>query len=230
MSERSTADTAAPRRRRLPYPLRVIRARPRLTISAVIGLTVIAALPSAWSVPTRMLLGWDGGIVLYLVLVYTMIAGTDAERVRGRALRQDEGRIAILVLTIAAAVASLGAILGELSSSHGTTRTTPELALAALTIALSWGFIHTMFALHYAHDYYGARGDEKRGLNFPGEDAPDYWDFVYFSFVIGMTSQVSDVAVTSRGIRRTVNAHGIVSFFFNVTLLALTVNLAAGVI
>jgi len=230
MSERGTTETASRRHRRLPYPLRVIRARPRLAISTIIGLCVIGALPSAWSVPTRMLLGWDGGVALYLVLVYTLIAGTDAEHVRSRALRQDEGRIAILILTIAAAVASLGAILGELSSSQGATRTPHELVLAAITIALSWGFVHTIFALHYAHDYYGARGEEKHGLKFPGEDAPDYWDFVYFSFVIGMTSQVSDVAVTSRSIRRTVNAHGVVSFFFNVTLLALTVNLAAGLI
>jgi len=95
---------------------------------------------------------------------------------------------------------------------------------------LSWGFIHTMFALHYAHDYYGEHGAGKGGLAFPGEQVPDYWDFVYFAFVIGMTSQVSDVAVASRPIRRTVNAHGVVSFFFNTALLALSVNLAASAI
>jgi uncharacterized membrane protein len=98
-----------------------------------------------------------------------------------------------------------------------------------LTILLSWAFIHTMFALHYAHEFY----DEEAGggMTFPGGDGdPDYWDFAYFAFVIGMTSQVSDVSVTSKRIRRTVAAHGIVSFLFNAALLALSVNIAAGAI
>jgi uncharacterized membrane protein len=97
-----------------------------------------------------------------------------------------------------------------------------------LTIFLSWAFIHTMFALHYAHEYYDRTAG---GMAFPGDDRePDYWDFVYFSFVIGMTSQVSDVGVTSKEIRRTVTAHGVVAFVFNVALLALTINLAASAI
>ena len=102
--------------------------------------------------------------------------------------------------------------------------------MATTTIVLSWVFIHTIFALHYAHDYYGEHGNKQSGLNFPGDDTPDYWDFVYFSLVIGMTAQVSDVAVASKLIRRTVTAHGIVSFFFNVALLALMVNVAASAI
>jgi uncharacterized membrane protein len=220
-------------RRRLTYPLRVIWARPRLFISAAVGLIVIALLPHAWSIPTRMLCGWDAGIALYLLLVYTLMARSETGHIRGNALRQDEGRVAMLVLTVFAALASLGAILGELGTGqvtgHTVARTPAQLALATVTIVLSWGFIHTIFALHYAHDYYGDRGD-KRCLAFPNEDAPDYWDFVYFSFVIGMTSQVSDVAVASRSMRRTVAAHGIVSFLFNAALLALTVNIAASVI
>jgi uncharacterized membrane protein len=91
---------------------------------------------------------------------------------------------------------------------------------------LSWAFIHTIFALHYAHEFYDVTAG---GLAFPqGSADPDYWDFVYFSFVIGMTSQVSDVAVTSKELRRIVTAHGMLSFVFNAALLALTVNLAAG--
>ena len=99
-----------------------------------------------------------------------------------------------------------------------------------LTILSSWFFIHMIFALHYAHEFYGERGGKKSGLKFPDDEDPDYWDFVYFSFVIGMTAQVSDVAVTSKGIRQTVTAHAIVSFLFNVSLLALTINIAANVI
>jgi uncharacterized membrane protein len=105
-----------------------------------------------------------------------------------------------------------------------------QLALATITIVLSWVFIHTIFAVHYAHDYYGEHGAKKSGLNFPADDDPDYWDFVYFSFVIGTTCQVSDVAVESRLIRRTVAAHGVLSFLFNTALLALMVNIAASAI
>ena len=215
--------------RRLPYPLRLVRARPRLATAAAVGAAVIAALPGDWRLPTRLLTGWDAGVALYLVLVYALMARSTIEHIRRNAARLDEGRIAILVLTVTAALASLGAILAELGSGQGP-RTAQQLALAAATIVLSWGFIHTMFALHYAHDYYGEHGAGKGGLAFPGEQVPDYWDFVYFAFVIGMTSQVSDVAVASRPIRRTANAHGVVSFFFNTALLALSVNLAASAI
>ena len=99
-------------------------------------------------------------------------------------------------------------------------------ALAIATVILSWAFIQTIFALHYAHDFYG-KGQRANGLKFPGDDKPDYWDFVYFSFVIGMTFQVSDVAVTNKWIRRSVVAHGVLSFFFTTTVVALTVNMAA---
>jgi uncharacterized membrane protein len=223
-----------PHRRRLTMPLRVIRARPRLLISIVVGLAVVSVLPARWLISTRLLVGWDAGVCLYLLLVYRLMARTEATHIRSRALSQDEGRRTMLVLTVLAALASLAAIFGELGSMHtadGQTaaRMPIQLALATATIALSWGFIHTIFALHYAHDYYDYHGD-KRCLSFPGNEAPDYWDFVYFSFVVGMTSQVSDVAVTSRGMRRTVTAHGILSFFFNVALLALTVNIAASAI
>jgi uncharacterized membrane protein len=226
----SLSENRFPLFRHLPYLLRVIRARPRLMISIAVGLAVLALLPSAWRITTRLLVGWDAGVALYLVLVYTLFARSESGHIRRNALRQDEGRIAMLVLTVFAAMASLGAILGELGTSAGAGRTPTQLALAAGTIVLSWIFIHTIFALHYAHDFYGTRDDKQRGLNFPSEEAPDYWDFVYFSFVIGVTSQVSDVAVASRAIRHTVNAHGIVSFFFNAALLALTVNIAASAI
>src|SRR5262249_25581427 len=147
----------------------------------------------------------------------------DAHHIRRRAALQDEGRFTILVLVVGSALASLMAILAEL---NGANRQPLQLALAGVTILLSWTFMHTIFALHYAHEYYGEKAVDKAagkaaepapkggGLNFPNEETPDYWDFVYFSFVIGMTSQVSDVAVTSRPLRRLVAAHGVVSFIF----------------
>src|SRR5262245_52689475 len=216
--------------RRPPYLIRVILARPRLSTSAMLGIAVIALLPSDMLLSRRLLIGWDAGVALYLVLVYILMARSQIGHIREHAADQDEGRLAMLVLTVTAALASLGAILAELGVSHGAGRTPVQLALATTTIVLSWAFTHTIFALHYAHDFYGEHGAKQSGLNFPGDEEPDYWDFVYFSFVIGMTSQVSDVAVTSKPIRQTATAHGIISFIFNATLLALTVNIAASVI
>ena len=183
--------------------LRAARARPRLAFATLIGIMVAALAPLDWPLATRLLTGWDIGVALYLIAAYEIVIRSNTERMRWRAAQEDEGQTAILALTVAAATG---------------------------TILLSWTFIHTIFALHYAHEYYGERGTKKRGLAFLNENEPDYWDFVYFSFVIGMTSQVSDVTVSSRNIRRTVTAHGVVSFLFNVALVALMVNIAASAI
>jgi uncharacterized membrane protein len=219
------ADTNRTALRRL---VRAVRARPRLLLAIVFGFATAALLPPDWRVPTRMLVGWDLGAALWLALALRLMSRSDVNHIRRRAAMQDVGRVTILVLVAAAAFASLGAILAELGGAAGASRQPPHLALAAVTILLSWAFTHVIFALHYAHEYYDENAGKGGGLNFPGEQAPDYWDFLYFSFVIGMTSQVSDVAVISRRIRRTVAGHGVVSFIFNATLLALTVNIAAG--
>jgi uncharacterized membrane protein len=192
---------------------------------------VIALSPWDWAITTRLLVGWDVGVGLYLVLALRMMTVAQVRHIRLRARMQDEGQYTILALTAAAALASLGAIVVLLGTTGGTDRQPGHLALAIVTILLSWSFTHIMFALHYAHEFYDENGGKGGGLNFPGElQEPDYWDFVYFSFVIGMTSQVSDVAVTCRPIRHTVAAHGIISFIFNAALLALTVNIAASAI
>ena len=213
--------------------LRIVRARPRLFTSGAIGVVVIAALGAfpEWRLATRLLVGWDIAVGLYLVLVVHMMTRSDVQRIRSRAVLEDEGQVAILVLTVVAALASLAAIFIELGTAAvaGGRRQPVHLVLVAVTIVLSWAFIQTIFALHYAHEFYDVHAGG--GMTFPGDDdEPDYWDFIYFSLVIGMTSQVSDVAVTSTHVRRIVSAHGVVSFVFNTTLLALTVNLAASAI
>jgi uncharacterized membrane protein len=210
--------------------VRIVRTRPRLFLAGLLGIAVAALLPSQLRLETRSLVAWDIAVALYLVFAFRLMMNSDINRIRRRAAMQDEGRIAILVLVVAVAMASLAAILVELGGAKDANRQPGNLALAAVTILLSWAFTHIIFALHYAHEYYDENAHKGGGLNFPGETAPDYWDFVYFSFVIGMTSQVSDVAVTSPAIRRLVTAHGVVSFIFNATLLALTVNIAAGAI
>jgi uncharacterized membrane protein len=214
-----------------PLLIRILRSHPRLFMAALLGLLVIALDPARTRASARLLLGWDIGVLFYLLAVYTMMARADLPRLRQRAALEDEGRLTLLTLTVGAALASLAAILAELGAMHHSGEGAAlHLALATSTIALSWALIHTMLALHYAHEFYSERRGRGGGLRFPGSGEPDYWDFVYFSFVIGMTSQVSDVAVTDRRIRRTVAVHGGVSFIFNVALLSLTVNIAANAI
>ena len=221
--------------RRPPGLVRIVRSRPRLFLSGALGVVVTAALAALtnWRPATRLVVGWDIGIGLYLALAFHMMARSEVHHIRRRAAVQDESRFTILVLTVTAALASVAAIFAELgtSTAGGGGRQPIHLILAIITIVLSWAFIHTIFALHYAHEFYDENAGRGGGMAFPGGDKePDYWDFVYFSFVIGMTSQVSDVGVTSKQIRRTVAAHGVVSFVFNAALLALTVNIAASAI
>ena len=215
--------------RRLPRIVRVVRARPRLFLTAMLGIAIGLLLPPEWRATTRLLVGWDAGVGLYLALAFQAMAKADIAHIRRRAAMLDEDQVAFLFLTAGAALAIIGAIVAELGDKE-TARAPAHLALAVVTIVLSWAFTHTIFALHYAHEFYVENRYEDGGLAFPGKEQPDYWDFAYFSLVIGMTSQVSDVAVTAKAIRRTVLAHGVVSFFFNVALLALTVNIAASVL
>lgn len=221
-------DPVLARFRNMSRPVRVVYARPRTFIALGVGLLVCLLLPGSLRLVTRLLIGWDALIGVYLVLVYSMMLNNRDHRYIGRAAAmQDDGRFVILMMTALGAFASIAAIVAEL----GTHRGVAELTIAVTTIALSWAAVHTTFALHYAHDYY--RGAEPGGLQFPSgdeHDHADYWDFVYFSFVIGMTAQVSDVGITDKAIRRTATAHGIVSFVYNTALLALTVNIAASAI
>jgi uncharacterized membrane protein len=213
--------------------VRIIRARPRLFISVLVGLVVfgLAFLAFDWRIATKLLVGWDAGVILYLIFVGNLAAHADVHRIRRRAGLQDEGQITILVFIVISALASLGAIFAELGQVPGTPRLPGHLILATSTILLSWAFIHSMFALHYAHEYYGDGRDHRvGGMTFPDDTEPDYWDFAYFSFTIGMCAQVSDVTISSKSIRRIALVHSILSFIFNAALLALTVNIAASAI
>jgi uncharacterized membrane protein len=227
MAGKDADDPSLVRFRKMSKPVRVVYARPRTFISIAIGIVAFFLLPGSLRLATRLLLGWDSFIALYLALVYIMMARCGLAHIRRNAVLEDDGRFLILLVTGLGAFASIAAIVFELG---GTQRAAPQLALATVTIALSWAAVHTAFALHYAHDYY--RG-KPGGLQFPSGDRDehaDYWDFVYFSFVIGMTAQVSDVGITDKIIRRTATVHGIISFVFNTALVALMVNIAASAI
>jgi uncharacterized membrane protein len=228
MASKEVDDHHLVRFRKMSKPIRVVYARPRTFISILIGVIAFFLLPGSLRLVTRLLIGWDTFIALYLLLVYIMMFRCGLARIRRNAVLQDDGRFLILLVTALGAFASIAAILFELGGSH---RGALDLTLATSTIALSWAAVHTAFALHYAHDYY--RGTKPGGLQFPSGDQhehADYWDFVYFSFVIGMTAQVSDVGITDKTIRRTATVHGIISFVFNTALVALMVNIAASAI
>jgi uncharacterized membrane protein len=228
MADKNAEDPHLVRFRKMSKPLRVVYARPRTFISIAIGIAAFFLLPNSLRLVTRLLIGWDIFVAFYLVLVYTLVLRSGLAHIRRNAVLQDDGRFLILLVTALGAFASIAAIIFELDATH---RSSPELALATVTIALSWAAVHTTFALHYAHEFY--RGAKPGGLDFPKgheDEDPDYWDFVYFSFVIGMTAQVSDVGVTDKTIRRTATAHGIISFVFNTALVALMVNIAASAI
>lgn len=174
-------------------------------------------------------------MLCFLGLTWLAMLKATPATMRLHAQQEDEGRLTILTLIAVAACASLLAI-GFILHDKGLSGNLLllHLALSIVTIVGSWLLVHTIFALHYAHGYYqtGKTLHECKadGLDFPGESDPDYGDFLYFSFVIGMTSQVSDVEVTSRSLRRLALLHGVLSFFFNTTILAMSINIIAGLI
>jgi uncharacterized membrane protein len=229
MSGAPEQDQRLARFHRLPRALRIFYGRPRTSVSIALGILMFFLLPGSMRLVSRSLIGWDTFIISYLLLTYGMILREGVRHVRRYAIMQDDGRFLILMVTALGAFASLAGIVSELTASH---RGTFELALVITTITLTWAAVHTTFALHYAHEYY--RNVKPGGLAFPSDGpdnaAPDYWDFVYFSFVIGMTAQVSDVGITDKIIRRTATVHGIISFIFNTALLALMINIVASAI
>lgn len=232
----------SPERRRsfrLWLPLRVVRGHPRLFAGMAVSLLAGVLLPDSIHLATRLLIAWNAGTWLYFIASGIMIARATPQLVRRRARMSDEGRFFILVFTSLAAIAAIAAIVAHLAIVKDLSGTMKGLhmGLAAATIVSAWFFIHLTYALHYAHEYfdeYFAEPDrpaaERGGLAFPGTEHPDYYDFLYFSYVIGVACQTADVIISSRAMRRVALVHCVLAFFFNSAVLALTVNIAAGMI
>ena len=209
-----------------------IRVRPRIFIAAAIGIAVFMLLPE-WSAShsvTRLLIAWNAGAGLYVILAALMMIRSSKHHMRHRAQLQDDGQLVILVLVVVSTVASLVAIAGELAvvkDMHGAIKGA-HIALAGVTVLSSWAFTQVMFAIHYAHDYYAAVcHGHAAGLQFPGEDQPDYGDFFYFSAVIGTSGQTADVSFVTKAMRRIGSMHCILAYLFNTTVLALLINIGA---
>lgn len=199
---------------------------PRLTAcTAIFVVLTIALVFGGLSPVLGVLLAFDLAALIFLAATLYMILHADERSLRQRARREDQSYWGFLLSSAAVSVIAVVALAIELHASRSGGLL--EVALAASSLLLAWLFMNTIFALHYAHEFYGDRGGKGSGLDFPGTREPDYWDFVYFAFVIGMTFQVSDVQISERQIRRVALAHAVIAFFFNVIIIALSVNVVA---
>jgi uncharacterized membrane protein len=201
----------------------------RFAISTAVAAATYFALPTRLSVPTKAITVWDSFAITAIFLAWVAIAITPQSLLRAHARVQDLSRLFILGFVVAAACVALFAVVFLIRNHEPETRigVTFPVVLALGTVALSWVLLHTVYSIHYAHVYYGDADKDTttdQGLKFLDEEEPDYLDFAYFSFVIGMTCQVSDVQVTSKRMRRLALLHGVISFGFNTFVLALLIN------
>ena len=202
-----------------------------LLIGAALAVLIAAAAPLSGRWLTRLAVGWDAGAAAFIAA--TLCRMTRAEGVdviRQRAAAMDEAGRWVLPLSLVSALASIVVVVGEAVQGGASALASGLLSLA--TVALSWTFIHLIFALHYAHAFYqqAAKGRDRGGLLFPGETEPDYWDFLHFALIIGVASQTADIQIADRDIRRLSSVHSLTAFTFNTVILALMVNLMVGLL
>ena len=207
-------------------------ARPRFVYAIALGAVIGVAVPlrdNDWLM--RTLIGWNSASYLFLIFIWTMMIRADDKDVKRIAQQQDENAYVVLIAVSLAAIMSLVAIVFELAGgTSGSQAHSFHIAMTASTVLSSWFLIPTIFGLHYAHVYYRA-GRAECTLDFPDKKLePDYWDFMYFSFTIAATSQTSDVAILTRGMRKAVLAQTVMSFYFNASILALSINISASLV
>ena len=210
--------------------------RPRLSASILVGIATglaLATLPHMGP-STRLILAWDALSLTFMAAMYLGVASHGPNDIRAQAAIDDEGRGLILTVVLVAAAASIWAVGAELSlakDAHGVLKAA-HIVLAFVTVVASWMMVQVIFGLHYAHEYYGVDEDDgardAEGLHGPGMEPPDYWDFLHFSIVIGATCQTADVEFRSKGLRRLGTVHSLVAFAFNTIIVALTINVTAG--
>ena len=210
-----------------------LEAQARCVVAAIIGIGGYFLIHTFASTPTSIIAAWDCFSISLLMLIWIAILSSGIDHMRYRARAQDLSRSLIFVFTIGAACSSIFAVVFLLSAAKHTSHLGLHATLSVLAVLSSWTLVHTMFAMRYAHSYYG-EGDKPDthigGLQFPSDDTPDYLDFAYFAFVIGMTCQVSDVQITAKSLRTLALIHGVLSFCFNTIILALTINTLSGLL
>ncbi|MCA8832050.1 DUF1345 domain-containing protein [Hymenobacter pini] len=224
--------SAAPRRFSPLHRVALWPAWRRLGLGLLPAAGLYMLAPGQWPALLRLLLAWDGFTLTTLAITWAIILRADVAHLRQIATKEDPGRVLSFVAVLGAAVASLLAVVLLLSKADADTHQTARVVAGAVGVLTAWLLVHTLFTLRYAHLYYAADGKRAEGgLEFPGnEKEPDYLDFAYFSFVIGMTAQTADVGVSDRLIRRLALVHGLLSFGFNTAVVALTINGLASVL
>ena len=219
----------------MPSLANIVTGHRRSFVSLIVGVLAyasITALGPSLRRDARMIIGWDVGSLVFLLLCAIWFSTTPASAMPANADAQQEGEWTIFGVTLLGVSVSFAAIVSGFSGGKDLTAHLRELhvGLVALTLLLSWLVMQATFAVRYAHEYY-ERSDGTHpdgGLQFPSDDEPDYWDFTYFSVVLGMTFQVSDVQIASRRLRRVATLHGFLGFVFNTVIIAVTVNIASG--
>ncbi len=209
----------------------LILGHPRLWISFITGTALFFFLPRDWSVLSRVLVCWNGGVILFLALMFFWMTRLTAAQICTKYIEEDATAAFILIVVVIAAVASLFAIIEPLATIKqvsGSVRAA-HFALAAVTLIDSWLLVPTMFTTHYADMFYSAAADD-RPLHFPNTPEPVFWDFAYFSFTIAAACQTADVSTEQAGVRRAVIAQTLISFLFNASILGFAINVTAGLI
>jgi uncharacterized membrane protein len=200
----------------------------RFLLAGIVGViaTTVAINLSDWRLGT--MIGFDTAAILFLLSTIPLFRRGNAASMREAALHNDANRAGLLVITGIVMIVILVAVAAELSQRQAPKPL--DVAVIIATLALAWAFSNMIYALHYAHIFYiaGKNGKDQGGIDFPGTDEPDYWDFTYFAFTLGMTFQTSDTDITSRSIRKIATFHSLAAFIFNIGILAFTINVIGG--
>lgn len=201
----------------------------RLLFSTGVACVLFFLLPEHWAWITRVLVSWNVGVLLFVVLVFHLMTGLSAAQISDKYQEEDPTAPVILIISIVAAILAMVSIVAFLSMLDQLSQTEKSLyvALAALTVINAWVLIPTMFTTHYADMFYSAAPDA-RPLRFPGTELPEFWDFAYFSFTIAAACQTADVSTTPGSIRKVLIVHSILSFVFNAAILGFAINVTAG--
>ncbi|MGH7025757.1 DUF1345 domain-containing protein [Brevundimonas sp.] len=216
----------------MSWIVRLFRLHAALWLGLAVLIAAVALTPTDWDWPTRIAAGWGAGAAAFLSLTFArLVRARSVEAIRRRAAELDQAGGAVLPLSLLAAAASVFIIVME--AADGGKPSAAGALFSIGVIALSWLFVHVIFALHYAHAFYApaetGKGD-RQGLIFPGEDEADYWDFLHFALIIGVASQTADIQISSRRLRRIATLHSLVAFLFNTVILALAVNMAVSLL
>lgn len=231
------------------YTIRFFQNRPRLLLGfatmviVYFGLSAfVNILPKDWvfaveydklKFVTQFLIAWNIGLWVYLLAIFRMMYKADQDAILDKAHAEDEGTVLMLILIFVTAIVSMLAIVLELGASKDAKGVLMifHIALTSLTILTAWLFIHTMFAVHYTHEYFLLKEEkDEEMLDFPNDDNPNYWDFLYFSYIIGTSGQTADVEFNTQQSRQIGTIHCVLSFFFNTAILASLINMSAGLI